>query len=270
MTIKRRALALGVSLLVLVLMPGFSLAAAKPVVDQQSLAKNRASALNGSYVQTFKVGKAGSLTGVDLWLFSHSGTINVTVNVEKVTGPVPGHPDGKSLARKVVAVGAADAWVHFALTPFNVTKGELLAIVFTAGVSIRWSTANRYTSGYALIGWSPWSYLQSSPRADFAFRTYVGPAVAVKASPTVPSSASITPVPTPTPIETPTPTPVPLPTPTATPEPTPTASPAPAASTGSGWLDDSPVPIEAVLVGVALLIGGTWFFFDRRRQQGKR
>jgi LPXTG-motif cell wall-anchored protein len=35
-------------------------------------------------------------------------------------------------------------------------------------------------------------------------------------------------------------------------------------------LDDSPVPIEAVLVGVALLIGGTWFFFDRRRQQRKR
>jgi hypothetical protein len=269
LTIKRRALALGVSLLVLVLMPGFSLAAAKPVVDQQSLANTRASALNGSYVQTFKVGKAGSLTGVDLWLFTHSGTTNVTLNIEKVTGPVPGHPDGKSLARKVVAVGAADAWVHFALTPFNVTKGESLAIVFTAGLSIRWSTANRYTAGYALIGWSPWTYLQRSSNADFTFRTYVGPAVAVKASPTVPSSASITPAPTPTPIETPTPTPVPLPTPTATPEPTPTASPAPAAS-GSGWLDDSPVPIEAVLVGAALLIGGTWFFFDRRRQQRKR
>jgi hypothetical protein len=264
---KRRVLALGVSLLILGLMPGFSLAAAKPVIDQESLAKNRASALNGSYVQTFKVGKAGSLTGVDLWLFTHSGKLNVTVNVEKVTGPVPGHPDGKSLAKKVVAVGTADAWVNFTITPFNVTKGELLAIVFTAGCNIRWSTANRYTSGYALIGWSPWSYLQRSPNADFTFRTYVGPAVAVKASPTAQGSA--TPTPTAVPIETPTPTPVPLPTPSATPEPTPTASPAPAASSGSGWADGWPVPIEAILMAVVLAIAGTWFFFDRRRRRAK-
>jgi cell division septation protein DedD len=267
---KRRVLALGVSLLILGLMPGFSLAAAKPVVDQESLAATRASALNGSYVQTFKVGKAGSLTGVDLWL-SHSGTISVTVNIERIIGVVAahpaGHPDGKSLAKKVVAVGAADAWVHFALTPFNVTKGELLAIVFTAGCSVRWSTANRYTSGYALIGWSPWSYLQGSSRADFAFRTYVGPAVAVKASATAQGSA--TPTPTAVPIETPTPTPVPLPTPSATPEPTPTASPAPAASSGSGWADGWPVPIEAILMAVVLAIAGTWFFFDRRRHRPK-
>ena len=260
---KRRVLALCASLLILSFAPGLTLAAAAPVVDQSSLGSDRVWLLSGTFAQTFKVGKTGALSGVDLWMFIRTGTTTVTVTIEKQTG-VPGHPDGTHLVQKAVAVGTADGWVHFALKPLNVSSGQALAIVFSlsSSCSVRGSVSNKYQGGAAENAKYAWNYVQGSSRADFAFRSYMGPTVA--ASPTAKPKATATPTPTPTPTLSPTLVPTPTPTPTSGP------TAVPKSGSGSGGSSGSPLPIvPALLVALTLLIGGLWFFFDRRRRQLK-
>ena len=262
---NRRALALCTGLVLFGLAPGLAQASAAPVLDQNNVAHDRTWLLSSSYAQTFKVGRAGSLAGVDLWMFTRSGTSTVTVSIEKVAGKAPGHPDGTPLVSKAVAVGTNDDWVHFALAPFNVTAGEYLAIVFSenSAVSARGSVTNKYVSGYAQNAKAPWAYVQGSSRADFAFRTYVGPTLAPtptpkpKASPTAESSA------------TPAPTPSAAPSATPTPISTAAASPTPGSGSGgqggSGGSGGAPIPVVAGVVAAVILVGvALWFVLVRR------
>ena len=265
---KSRAFALCAGLLLfgleIGLAPAPAMAAAAPVVDQASTAHDRTWVLSTPYAQTFKVGKTGSLTGVDLWVFAYTGSPAVTISIEKAVGAAPGHPSGVVLEKHSIAIGTNDGWVHFALTPMNVTAGEYLAIVFTetSACSFRGSVSNAYKSGYAENAASPWAYLQNSSRADFAFQTYIGPAVAAtptpkpKASASATSEASATAEPSATA------------TPTATPSREPTSTPAATAASGSTVSDDSsgaPLPvIAAVVVLVVLLSSGLWYVLVRR------
>jgi len=268
--VKSRAFALCAGLLLFVLeiglAPAPAMAAAAPVVDQASTAHDRTWVLSTPYAQTFKAGKTGSLTGVDLWVFAYTGSPAVTISIEKAVGAAPGHPSGVVLEKHSIAIGTNDGWVHFALTPMNVTAGEYLAIVFTetSACSFRGSVSNAYKSGYAENAASPWAYLQNSSRADFAFQTYIGPAVAAtptptpkpKASASATSEASATAEPSATA------------TPTATPSREPTSTPAATAASGSTVSDDSsgaPLPvIAAVVVLVVLLSSGLWYVLVRR------
>jgi hypothetical protein len=269
---KRRALVSCAGILLFGLEVGLApipaRAAAAPVVDQSSTAHDRTWVLSTPYSQTFKVGKAGALTGIDLWVFTHTGSPAVTISIEKAVGTGPGHPSGTVLEKHSVAIGTNDGWVHFALTPMNVTVGEYLAIVFsmTSACSVRGSVSNPYKSGYAQNAAPPWAYLQNSSRSDFAFQTYVGPAVA--ATPTPKPAASVTATPEASATAEPSASASASASATATPTPQPTATPAPTPGSGSAGSNDSsgaPLPIvAAVVIGVILLSSGLWYVLVRR------
>jgi len=188
---KRRVLALGMGLLLLVLLPA-SAFAANPANIDQSNAVGSAQANDGghTFAQTFTTGKTGSFSSVDLWL---GGTGSITVDIEAVDGS---HlPTGSSLATGTGSVSVTPGWVNFAFTvPLAVTPGQMYAIVFTSGVSNQAYGSNNgsdtYSNGVAY--WfntvnSTWTVLgntESLP-SDLAFRTYVDPA-ASSAPPTTP------------------------------------------------------------------------------------
>ena len=265
---NRRVLAVCAGLIALSLAPGLASAAASPVLDQNNVAHDRTWVLSTSYAQIFKVGKTGSLAGVDLWMFTRSGTSAVTVSIEKLAGKAPEHPDGTPLASKAVAVGINDDWVHFDLAPLNVTTGEYLSIVISknSAVSARGSVTDKYVAGYADIANAPWAYVQGSSRVDFAFRTYVGPTLSPTPAPG--SAAVVTPSSSTPPTPTPTPTPTPAPTPSAaqTPAASVGATPVPGSGSGpQGGSGGAPLPIVAgAVVAVVLAGGGLWFVLVRR------
>jgi hypothetical protein len=88
---KRRGLALCAGLLLLGLLPGSALALA--TVDQKNETANHDTSTSGiRLAQTFKAGHTGSMTGVDLRLFTSSGTTVIALNIQRLDGS--GHPDG--------------------------------------------------------------------------------------------------------------------------------------------------------------------------------
>ena len=193
---KRRWLALCASLLLMGLVPGSALAVVTPngvaVTDQSQETNNKYFYGPATYGQTFKVGMAGSLTGVDLFMGAVSDT-TVDVKIETL-GRGTTYP---LLPANVKAQGSITVnegkWYHLDITPFNILVGSQFAIVFTLSDSNIYAYyaagGASYPNGSAcqLVGgsWGP----PSAP-ADFAFRTYVGLPIPTLPPPNPPGQGS--------------------------------------------------------------------------------
>jgi len=297
---KRRGLAFCAGLLLLGLLPGSALALA--TVDQKNETANHDTTWSGIWLaQTFKAGHTGSMTGVDLRLFTSSGTTVIALDIQRVDGS--GHPDGTTVVGTSLVVGTTDNWVHFTFQPTSVTAGQRYAIVFHAALSchVRYSDANAYPDGQALYRpSSDWLPSQLDPNRDFAFRTWMNLPLPMTLLPSATPPATPTAAATPTPAATPTAaaTPAPVstsslapgstPTPTLAPSESPTASEPPAtgpsatetsvvtavpapgsgSSGGGGGSSDLTLPIVAAAIAVmAGLAAGLLLVLLRRRRR---
>ena len=173
---KRRALALCASLLLVGLVPGSTLAIPTSNLDQHNdpampLTQGMAAT---DLAQTFTAGKSGLLSGVDLYIIWEGPPgASMTVSIEATTS---GLPTGPALASASSAVSSPAGWVHFSFpTPLSVVKDTVYAIVFPTGLSGAWyGSTDTYPGGQAFMKASPaspWDTLADP--ADFAFRTYV-------------------------------------------------------------------------------------------------
>ena len=300
-TMKRRALAVCVGLLLLGSLPGLAEATA-PVLDAWHGASGSIVVqANDFYAQTFKALHTGTLTEVDLYVSCTSTTQIVTTIYRTMGNPaMPDTADPLSSGGHAYYKGAA-AWVATHPT-YSVTAGNVYAITFPTGPACSaYVTGNTYGDGEALEGDGEGVWATYKPAGDFAFRTYVVPAVAATPTPTP------APTPTPTPAATPAPaaksTPTPAPTasssfvePPASESPSATASPVSTASSvgsataasasstasetpgalaansttsGGSGSGGSALPIvAAILVVLALAGGGLWFMLMRRQKTG--
>ena len=143
--------------------------------------------------QTFTVGVAGQLTGVDLQIgqwFGSGG--NVTIGIYQTDGG--GTPTGSALASQSVPYDSLPAFT-FGTTPFSsfdfssagllVTPDQLLAIVAQADSTAQsaWSVyaPGAYSGGIALStygdgSFQPYLFYTERVTGDFGFKTYVEPA----------------------------------------------------------------------------------------------
>lgn len=290
-------------LLLLGSLPGLAEATA-PVLDAwHGASGSTVVQANDFYAQTFKALHTGTLTEVDLYVSCTSTTQIVTTIYRTMGNPaMPDTADPLSSGGHAYYKGAA-AWVATHPT-YSVTAGNVYAITFPTGPACSaYVTGNTYGGGDALEGDGEGVWATYKPAGDFAFRTYVVPAVAATPTPT-PTPA---PTPTPTPAATPAPaaksTPTPAPTasssfvePPASESPSATASPVSTASSvgsataasasstpsetpgalaansttsGGSGSGGSALPIvAAILVVLALAGGGLWFMLMRRQKTG--
>jgi hypothetical protein len=169
---KRRALAICASLLLVGLVPGSTLAISTSNLDQWNnpdagLGHFESAALN--LAQTFTAGEYGQLSGVDLYLALDGGG-SLTASIEATASGLPTGPVLKSASN---AVPASPGWVHFSFpTPLSVVQDSMYAIVINPTAAGAWyGSTDTYPGGHAFIAGSPWNTL--SDPADFGFRTYV-------------------------------------------------------------------------------------------------
>src|SRR5664280_2828207 len=170
---KRRALALCASLLLVGLVPGSTLAILNPTSnldqwnDPAGLVHGASGAIN--WAQTFTAGGYGLLSGVDLYL-SLGGGGSLTASIEATAS---GLPTGPTLASASSTVAASAGWVHFSFpTPLSVVQDSVYAIVINPTAAGVWyGSTNTYPGGKAFEAGAPWTPL--SDPADFGFRTYV-------------------------------------------------------------------------------------------------
>jgi hypothetical protein len=286
---KRRALALLTSLLLVGLVAGSALAAA--AVLDQSTAYGPGHDFGGAVMlaQTFTAGKTGTLTSVDLDM---RGSESVTVTLKGATNGILDHnvvPIGAALATATASVTTASmGWVKFSFaSPYAITSGNFYSIVFSPGVASVGGSSTNYGGGRALIYNGSWatvaSKYPSGGAADWAFRTWVKVATP-KATPKATPTASKKP-PTATPSVAPTATLTPTDAPTASPaaiatasptSPAATATPGPSLGSGSvsgsssgGSSDSTMLLVIGGIVVLGLLLGGLWFRAVRLRGQAK-
>jgi hypothetical protein len=173
---KRRALAICASLLLVGLVPGSTLAIPTSNLDQYNdpaMSLNHYVGSESDLAQTFTAGKSGLLSGVDLYIRSENGSVSLPVSIEATAS---GLPTGSALKSASSTVSSPAGWVHFSfLTPLSVVKDTVYAIVFNTGGNGAWfGSTNTYPGGQAFIAGPPtppWN-AEADP-ADFAFRTYV-------------------------------------------------------------------------------------------------
>lgn len=173
---SRRTFATAVCAAVLCVWSAGRAQAAPIVIDQQNLGLT--GALGGSYVaQTFTVGLAGRLTGVDMLYFTNNpGTLYIT-------GTTAGVPDiTKTLASVAVPIiaplGATTFIPMLSFAPVPATVGQMLAIVMEIpNGSQNWSSGGPYVGGaiYTAPRTSPFSFrpFTAFGANDLSFRTYV-------------------------------------------------------------------------------------------------
>lgn len=174
--VRRRTFASAVlATMLLVWGPGRA-QAAPIVIDQQNLGLT--GALGGSYVaQTFTVGLAGRLVGVDMLYFTNNpGTMYIT-------GTAAGVPDMSqvlaAVAVPVIAPLAATTFIPMlSFTPVSVQVGQMLAIVMAIpNASQNWSSGRAYAGGAiytARLATTPvFTPFTSFGANDLSFRTYV-------------------------------------------------------------------------------------------------
>jgi hypothetical protein len=294
---KRRALALLTSLLLVYLVPGSAVAATADL--DQSTAYGPGHDFGGAVqlAQTFTAGKTGTLTSVDLDM---RGSGSVTVTLKGATNGILDHnvvPIGAALATATASVTTASmGWVKFSFaSPYAITSGNFYSIVFSPGVASVGGSSTNYGGGRALIYWSTsWvtvaSKYGSGGAADWAFRTWVKAAApkatpTLKATPTAPKKTPTAPKATPTATHsvpataTLTPTNAPTASPTAVAATTaPAATATPVSSLGSGSAsgsssggsgDSTMLLVIGGIVVLGLLLGGLWFLVVRLRGQAK-
>lgn len=295
---KRRALALVSSLLLVGIVPGTTLAGTD-VHDQTQMTFDHN--LSGAYIkaQTFTAGIDGTLDGVLLYLgTSPSGTSSVYATVQTTAG-TPALPTGVILAsRTATSITGAGGWTNF-LFPAgpHISAGQVYAIVFnpTANTAnaVAWGAqGDAYPRGRALVfsagSWiAPTSLPTPALVADWSFQTLVNadpPAPTPTPTPTRAPTPTRTPAPTAAPTAAPTPTPAPTDTPTATATAgaksaatdSPTANPAASGAaganaapnggsgSGSGGSGDSTMLIVVAGIVLAGLLGGGLVFLLMR------
>ncbi len=168
---KRGALAICASLLLIGLVPGSTLAISTNNLDQWNdpagLGHGASGAVN--WAQTFTAGENGLLSGVDLYLALEGGG-SLTASIEATSS---GLPTGPTLASASGTVAASPGWVHFSFaTPHSVVQGSMYAIVINpTGTGVWYGSTNTYTGGQAFEVGAPWTALADP--ADFGFRTYI-------------------------------------------------------------------------------------------------
>lgn len=175
-------------------------------LDQQQTSANDNVGLTStqSPAQTFTAGISGVLDQVDLLLLKVGSTPPASVTVE-IRDTSAGSPSTAVLATAslpISAVGTTEAFVPvtFAYSPALVAAGTQYAIVAyapgTFGDTVGWSaqgTGNPYSSGALFTSADPlppggnWMEQAGS---DLAFKTYVGPAPASAAPPSVKPTAT--------------------------------------------------------------------------------
>ena len=275
---RRGALALCTGLMLACLMPGSAMAASE--VDQKNETAQGAW-LGGTYAQTFTAGKAGDLTGVDLYL-NPDAAASVDVAIQYIDRKTKAPNDVQKTHGAAVVVPLS-GWRHFEfVTPVAVLVGSQLAIVFTMYGGHVVGSTDKYPGGESWTKGPTWVKMGSD---DLLFRTYVA-AVAPTVAPTVVPTLKATPKPAASSLATSAPTETSAPTDTLTPTLAASASPTPAPTdgaetaaptatvtpgsglvSGSGDSSGSILPIVAtvgVLAGLSL--GGLGFLLLRRRR----
>jgi hypothetical protein len=178
---RRQALAVAASL-VLLAMGSVPALAGTYVVDQSQT--NIGTSIGGTdwiFAQTFTAGMYGQVESVDLYMYGHPSTVEVSL--QGVTGNPP-VPDGTILGEKVLGVNALDAaWVRFNFSNLPVVNpGQTYSIFVFATLSTNafyGSVADLYPGGQALeyrdSAWAPISVRLPGVLSDWAFRTNVDP-----------------------------------------------------------------------------------------------
>ena len=230
---KRRALALCAGLLLVGLVPGWTLANS-PVVDQHTDPATPANATwfpygntLGDIGQTLTVGITGQLTQVDLDL-KCSGLAAVVVMLRD------GSKSGPILTDQVAAVDSvAGAWYHVSFAhPPSVKASQILAIeiqqTMPASCYVYGSNVSSYAGGDLYQGYPA----TENPNEDLAFTTYVQapPLIVPHPSLVFPLRSLF--------LATPTASPTTAPTAKTTPQPAPAAS----SSSGSAAPSESDTP----------------------------
>lgn len=170
---KRLAIAICASLLLVGLVPGSTLAILSPTSnldqwnDPAGLGHGASGAVN--WAQTFTAGEYGDLSGVDLYLELGGGG-SLTASIEATAS---GLPTGPALASASSTVAASAGWVHFSFTtPLSVVQDSVYAIVINPTAAGVWfGSTNTYPGGQAFVVGAPWTALADP--ADFGFKTYV-------------------------------------------------------------------------------------------------
>jgi LPXTG-motif cell wall-anchored protein len=285
---KRRAIALGISLLLLGLVP--SLASASTfTLDQSNNNFDHLIQTSNIDAQTFTAGRYGPLDSIELYLSpSPHGTVGVTI--QGTTGnAASGVPNGTVLASKTLGIPASPSgnWFRFSFPVEPIlTVGHVYAIVIlpTDNVSLWGSKLDDYPGrGRALVfsggSWiSPFGMVAVT---DWAFKTNMGLAAATPTPTHTPTHRPTT-RPTPTHASTATATPVASATPTPTTAATAsstadvagatggaggaTQNPGSGSGSGSGGSTMPPLPILIVVIVGLLLLGGLAFLLMRRRR----
>ena len=171
---KRLALTLCASLLLVALAPGLALGVTPPSnldQDNEPVAGNAVNTTSTHDMgQTFTAGKSGLLSGVDLNMDLNPAA-TVTVHIESTTG---GMPSDTVLTSGSASVGTSNAWIHFSLVPpISVAAGTVYAIVFNTGGSAdsALGQGNNYAGGETVWKNPTWAALGGP--FDLWFRTYV-------------------------------------------------------------------------------------------------
>lgn len=156
---KRRALALGASLLLLGLMPGGVAAKTASNLDQINQPPNTNYSANASLglCQTFTAGRTGMLSRLDLNMASDGATIHY-VEIH-ATDPSTGLPTGAALASAWFNVNGPWDTVTF-LRPASVTSGSVYAIVIPDTTNLwAYGTTGTRAGGQAYEDSSAWTAL---------------------------------------------------------------------------------------------------------------
>src|ERR1035437_8045223 len=154
---KRRALAICASLLLVALVPGSTLAITSTSNLDQSAATGSTSTGGHFLAQTFTAGRGGLLTGFDLSL-AVNGMTSVTVALQGVHN-IGGNmvPDGivKATWSEFVTGGSSStpSWVHFSVPSEPVVaRGTLSSFVFAWGAAAVFGPRGDLSAGGA--AWS--------------------------------------------------------------------------------------------------------------------
>ena len=287
---KRAAIALSAGIVLIGLVPGAVMA--KPSIDQSYPTCTTGTGGPSVLAQTFRAGRTGALTEVDLYISKPTTTL-VTADILNTSGVGTGAaPGGNVLDHGSASVGGIH-WYKFPLSKkLIVTVGHEYAIELALGSTGYWcgGASPAYGGGKSWVQNPTWSSLSGT----LDFKTLVDPAVAPTPSPSPKPTAKPTAVSTRTPGagQSPSAGPSDSSSPSATdsgepgstespsaadttllsasdPTVLPSAAASPAAGSGSGSGDSGSSPILIAVGGVAGLavIGGGIAFFLRRRRQ---
>jgi hypothetical protein len=179
--VKRPALALSASILLVAFLPGSAMANIPGVLDQSNTAITMNVNASQPLAQTFTAGKTGLVNDVQLHMRAVTGSIIATIEPT-----IAGLPDDSTVLAisPFVTPGSTAAWVDFSFAPpAPVVSGTTYAIVFNmsslGGVPVPSAdgSGDTYSGGQALTKSGASWIAVNDVFNDFAFQTYVDPQV---------------------------------------------------------------------------------------------